>query len=98
MTSIPPGMRRRCNLCTVEIQSMAGGADLVFFSQGAPGSRAKLWARVCQYLRTPEQCAQCINQDPNLRGEVSSSDYYAEAPSFDFSPQPGGASGPAGTP
>ncbi len=98
MTSIPPGMRRRCNLCTVEIHSMAGGADLVFFSQGAPGSRAKLWARVCQYLRTPEQCAQCINQDPNLRGEVSSSDYYAEAPSFDFSPQPGGASGPAGTP
>jgi hypothetical protein len=91
-------MRRRCNLCTVEIQSMAGGADLVVFSQGAPGTRAKLWARVCQYLRTPEQCAQCINQDPTLRGEVSSSDYYAEAPSFDFSPQLGGASGPAGTP
>lgn len=98
MTSIPPGMRRRCNLCTVEIQGMAGGADLVYFSQGAPGTRAKLWARVCQYLRTSEQCAQCINQDLSLRGEVSSTDYYAEAPSFDFSPLPGGASEQSGTP
>jgi hypothetical protein len=91
MSTIPPGMRRRCSLCTVEIQAMAGGADLVYFSQGAPGTRAKLWARVCQYLRTPEQCAQCINQDLSLRGDVSSSDYYAEAPSFDFSPSPGAA-------
>ncbi|MFN5465537.1 MAG: hypothetical protein ACK40D_00160 [Cyanobacteriota bacterium] len=90
MSSIPPGTRRRCNLCTVEIQGMAGGADLVHFSQGVPGTRAKLWARVCQYLRTPEQCAQCINQDPSLRGEVTNSDYYAEAPSFDFSTAPGG--------
>ena len=88
MASISPGMRRRCNLCTVEIQGMAGGADLVYFSQGAPGTRAKLWARVCQYLRTSEQCAQCINQDLSLRGEVSGSDYYAEAPSFDFSAMP----------
>jgi hypothetical protein len=88
MASISPGMRRRCNLCTVEIQGMAGGGDLVYFSQGAPGTRAKLWARVCQYLRTPEQCAQCINQDLSLRGEVSGSDYYAEAPIFDFSAMP----------
>jgi hypothetical protein len=88
MSSIPPGTRRRCNLCTVEIQGMAGGGDLVHFSQGAPGTRAKLWARVCQYLRTPEQCAQCINQDLSLRGEVSGNDYYAEAPSFDFSAMP----------
>lgn len=88
MASIPPGTRRRCNLCTVEIQGMAGGADLVYFSQGAPGTRAKLWARVCQYLRTSEQCAQCINQDLSLRGEVSVNDYYAEAPRFDFSAMP----------
>lgn len=95
MSTIPPGTRRRCTLCSVEIQGMAGGADLVHFSQGAPGTRAKLWARVCQYLRTPEQCAQCINQDLGLRGEVSGSDYYAEAPSFDFSATPpgGGAQG-----
>lgn len=70
---------------------MAGGGDLVHFSQGAPGTRAKLWARVCQYLRSPEQCAQCINQDPSLRGEVSGSDYYAEAPIFDFAAAPPGS-------
>lgn len=83
MPSIPPGARQRCSLCQVEIQGMVGGKDLVHFSQGAPGSRAKLWARVCQYLRTPEQCGQCLNQDPALRGQLSSSDYYAEAPILD---------------
>ncbi|MFN9621597.1 MAG: hypothetical protein ACK587_01980 [Cyanobacteriota bacterium] len=93
MTLIPPGTRRRCHLCTVEIQGMAGGGDLVHFSQGAPGTRAKLWARVCQYLRTPEQCSQCINQDQSLRGQVSGSDYYAEAPSFDFSTMPSASGG-----
>lgn len=80
MASIPPGSRQRCSLCQVEIQGMAGGQDLVYFSHGGPGSRAKLWARVCQYLKTPEQCAQCLNQDPAQRGLVSSSDYYLEAP------------------
>lgn len=75
---------------------MAGGGDLVYFSQGAPGTRAKLWARVCQYLRTPEQCAQCINQDLTLRGELTSGDYYAEAPSFDLPSMAGGGSEPDG--
>jgi len=90
MVSIPPGSRRRCSLCQVEIQGMAGGNDQVLFSQGAPGTRAKLWARVCQYLKTPEQCAQCLNQDASLRGEVTRSDYYAEAPMLDLSNPPGG--------
>jgi hypothetical protein len=90
MVSIPPGSRRRCSLCQVEIQAVAGGADLVNFSQGAPGTRAKLWARVCQYLRTSEQRAQCLNQDPELRGEVTRNDYYAEAPVLDLS-RPTGA-------
>ena len=83
MAPIPPGTRQRCSLCQVEIQGMVGGSDLVHFSMGAPGSRAKLWARVCQYLRTPEQTGQCLNQDPALRGEVRSRDYYAEAPQVD---------------
>jgi hypothetical protein len=83
MPAIPPGSRQRCHLCKVEIQGMVGGADLVHFSQGAPGTRAKLWARVCQYLRTPEQCGQCLNQDPSQRGTVQTSDYYAEAPVMD---------------
>lgn len=84
MPSIPPGTRQRCSLCQVEIQGLVGGRDLVHFSQGEPGSRAKLWARVCQYLRSPEQCAQCLNQDPSLRGAVSAADYYAEAPVLDL--------------
>lgn len=71
---------------------MAGGNDLVHFSQGAPGTRAKLWARVCQYLRSDDQRAQCLNQDASQRGTVVQSDYYAEAPIIDL----GGAMGSAG--
>jgi hypothetical protein len=85
MATIPPGSRQRCSLCQAEIHGMAGGKDVVHFSQGAPATRAKLWARVCQYLRTPEQCGRCLNQDPSLRGEVVASDYYAEAPVIDLS-------------
>ena len=89
MATIPPGTRQRCTLCKVEIQGMAGGNDLVHFSQGAPGSRAELWARVCQFLRTTEQCGQCLNQDLSLRGEVSANDYYAEAPVLELPSPPG---------
>ena len=88
MPPIPAGSRVRCNLCHVEIEGLVGG-DRVIFSMGAPGTRAKLWARVCQYLRTPEQCSQCINQDASLRGEVVQSDYFAEAPVIDLG-LPGG--------
>ncbi|MCP9775267.1 hypothetical protein KBY58_10160 [Cyanobium sp. HWJ4-Hawea] len=90
MAEIPPGSRQRCSLCQVEIQGMAGGNDLVHFSQGGPGSRAKLWARVCQYLSTPEQKSQCINLDASLRGTVQKSDYFAEAPMINLPPTPGG--------
>lgn len=92
MPSIPPGSRQRCTVCQVEIQGVVGGKDLVHFSQGAPGTRAKLWARVCQYLQTPEKCALCLNQDPQLRGEVNKSDYYAEAPEVDLTGPLGGMS------
>jgi len=86
MAEIPPGMRQRCSLCQVEIQGMVGGNDLVHFSQGGPGTRAKLWARVCQYLRTGEQQAQCLNQDASQRGTVQQSDYFAEAPIIEIPP------------
>jgi hypothetical protein len=86
MAAIPPGSRQRCSLCQVEIQGMVGGNDLVHFSQGAPGTRAKLWARVCQYLRTDEQKGQCLNQDPSLRGTVQPSDFFAEAPIIEMPP------------
>ena len=75
---------------------MTGGLDLVHFSPGAPGSRAKLWARVCQYLRSDEQKCQCLNQDRNLVGQVVMSDYYDEAPVIDLSGLSGlSESGPA---
>jgi len=67
---------------------MVGGADLVHFSMGAPGTRAKLWARVCQYLRSPEQCGRCLNQEASLRGTVTNNDYYAEAPVLDLGVAP----------
>ncbi len=63
---------------------MAGGGDLVHFSHGTPGTRAKLWARVCQYLRDDDKQRQCLNQDPTLRGSVQTSDYFAEAPVIDL--------------
>jgi hypothetical protein len=90
MPSIPSDSRQRCALCQVEIEAIGSGHDVVHFSMGAPGTRAKLWARVCQYLRSPEQCRQCLNQDPNQRGAVTSSDYYAEAPVLDLGAPPQG--------
>lgn len=87
MAAIPPGTRQRCNVCGVEIQGMAGGKDLVHFSHGIPGTRAKLWARVCQYLRDDDKQRQCLNQDADLRGTVQSSDYFAEAPVIDLGEQ-----------
>lgn len=47
-----------CPVCGVKIiQSPAG--DRVLFSVGAPGTRAILWTRVCQYAKKPG----CINAD-----------------------------------
>lgn len=34
------------------------GGDRVIFSAGPPGTRARLWARVCQYVNKPG----CINE------------------------------------
>lgn len=56
---------------------MVGGNDQVVFSQGAPGTRAKLWARVCQFVKEPQRC---INQEASLRGEVGVDDFYGEPP------------------
>jgi hypothetical protein len=39
---------------------------------------------VCQYLRTDEQKAQCLNQDPTLRGEQKPGDAYMEPPAMDL--------------
>nr|AUG32249.1 hypothetical protein PLO_250 [Paulinella longichromatophora] len=84
MNNTSSGSRQRCEICKVEIEHTLDNQDLVHFSRGNTGGRAKLWARVCQYLRTDEQCDQCLNQDANLRGEVTETDYYADAPIIDF--------------
>jgi hypothetical protein len=39
---------------------------------------------VCQYLRTDEQKAQCLNQDPSLRGDIQPGDAYIEPPVMDL--------------
>ena len=68
----------RCELCQIEINENADQRDEVLFSLGATGSRSKLWARVCQYLKTDEQKAACINQDSSQRGTEMPGDRYEE--------------------
>lgn len=72
---------------------MVGGNDLVHFSHGGPGTRSKLWARVCQFLSSDEQKRQCLNQDPVLRGAVQPGDAFDEAPLINL-PIPGADAGP----
>ena len=57
-----------CPVCGVSIAENGQ----VNFSNGKPGTRARLYARVCQYAQKPE----CINQEPELIGELTSQDYY----------------------
>lgn len=56
-----------CPACGVKI-----AGDTVLFSAGPPGTRARLWARVCQYNKKPG----CINQDKEAIGEIQPNDPY----------------------
>lgn len=47
-----------CHACGVKIMKLVTG-DRVLFSVGPPGTRASLWAKVCQYT----QKAGCINKE-----------------------------------
>jgi hypothetical protein len=58
----------RCPACGVVITP----DDSVLFSYGKPGTRARLWARVCQYAKRPD----CINKDETKIGDVTPEDYY----------------------
>ena len=60
-----------CPKCQVKIVKMIGG-DRVLFATGSAGTRAILWARVCQYAKSPA----CINQDRDRIGTVQTQDYY----------------------
>lgn len=60
-----------CPICSVKIIVGTAGGDHVVFSSGPQGTRAKLWARVCQFNKKPG----CINEVG--KGEpISASDYY----------------------
>ena len=75
---MPSTQRLRCELCQIEIDEDADPANQVLFSRGATGSRSKLWARVCQYLKTDEQKSACINQDASQRGAEMPGDRYED--------------------
>lgn len=62
-----------CPICGVKIVKAPGG-DRVLFSVGFPGTRARLWARVCQFVKKPG----CINSDPALIGETQPKDHYTD--------------------
>ena len=57
-----------CPVCGVKIED----GDKVIFSSGPVGTRARLWARVCNYAQKPG----CINQDQATIGTVHENDYY----------------------
>lgn len=59
---------KTCPACEVVINE----DDQVLFSYGPPGSRAKLYARVCQYAKKPG----CINRDEQKIGDIQECDYY----------------------
>lgn len=60
-----------CPVCGVKIEKMIGG-DRVVFAHGPAGTRAKLWARVCNFVKN----SQCINQDEKAIGLVTANDHY----------------------
>lgn len=59
---------KTCPICHVAIVN-----DVVHFSNGNPGTRARLYARVCQYAKQKG----CINQDADKIGELSPQDGFA---------------------
>lgn len=60
-----------CPVCGVKIMTGIVGGDRVMFSAGPPGTRSKLYARVCRYVDK----AGCINKAGGS-GPISAEDYY----------------------
>ncbi len=65
-----------CPICGVTVVPGGAAGDRVIFSTGPQGTRAKLWARVCQY----NQKKGCINEQ-GKNETISADDYYKDAPS-----------------
>ncbi len=68
MNSNNPENLQVCSICGVSIAE----DGQVNFSDGKPGTRARLYARVCQYTKKFE----CINREPELIGELTAQDRY----------------------
>ncbi len=68
-----------CPVCQVQIE----GGDKVLFSYGPVGTRARLWARVCQYAKK----SGCINQNKEAIGPIKETDFYLEPPALSPSVQ-----------
>ncbi|MEO1446622.1 MAG: hypothetical protein AAFV46_10365 [Cyanobacteria bacterium J06635_11] len=64
-----------CPICRVQIVPGGAAGDRVIFSTGPQGTRAKLWARVCQYNKKPG----CINEQ-GQNENIGQDDYYKDAP------------------
>jgi len=64
-----------CPICGVQIIPGGVAGDRVIFSAGPQGTRAKLWARVCQYNKK----AGCINEQGKTEN-ISADDYYKDTP------------------
>lgn len=60
-----------CPVCQVTIVPNPSG-DRVLFSSGPPGTRARLWARVCQFVDRPG----CLNRDRDAIGTIDPDDAY----------------------
>ena len=57
-----------CPICNISITE----DGQVNFSTGSPGTRARLYTRVCQFAQKPG----CINQDSELIGELTREDGF----------------------
>ncbi len=57
-----------CSLCGVRIDQK----DTVHFSFGKPGSRERLYARVCSHVSD----RRCINADENRLRPITADDHY----------------------
>lgn len=66
-----------CPVCGVKILVGMVGGDRVLFSVGPPGTRVKLYARVCRYAEN----AACINKDGGSQGVGPDDAYKPDAPS-----------------
>lgn len=60
-----------CSVCSVKILVGVVGGDRVMFSAGPPGTRAKLYERVCRHVDK----AGCINRQA-ASPKLQTDDYY----------------------